>query len=131
MFRILLTATILFAGAGGAFAADTAVDHAAMIASVKTVKPVEGFNHEIGGQRFVGYFVARDGACAVTVMTADRDDERLAKAPTRTELLIPAADRSEIEAEGGRALGIGCTVDADAIKIVTLEPRTMRSAARP
>lgn len=126
----ILTLAALFATAAtlGAQAGEPR-DHAALMASVKTVKPIEGFNHVIGGERFVGYFQTKAGACAVTLLKAGAEDERLTIAPSRIDLVIPAADRTEIPAEGGRALGLGCTVDADALKIVTLEPRGLNQAA--
>lgn len=131
MTRILTAAALLAAATLAAQAGEPRSQagaglprsHAEMMAAVKTVKPIEGFNHVIGGERFVGYFQTKAGACAVTVVKAGAEDERLTIAPTRMELVIPAADRAEIPAEGGRALGLGCTVDADALKIVTLEPR--------
>lgn len=128
MIRILTAAALLATATLSAQAGEPR-DHAAMMAAVKTVKPVEGFNHVIGGERFVGYFQTKAGACAVTVLKVGAEDERLTIAPSRIELVIPAADRAEIPAEGGRALGLGCTVDADALKIVTLEPRGPDQAA--
>lgn len=128
MIRILTAAALLATATLSAQAGEPR-DHAAMMAAVKTVKPVEGFNHVIGGERFVGYFQTKAGACAVTVLKVGAEDERLTIAPSRIELVIPAADRAEIPAEGGRALGFGCTVDADALKIVTLEPRGLNQAA--
>lgn len=128
MIRILTAAALLATATLSAQAGEPR-DHAAMMAAVKTVKPVEGFNHVIGGERLVGYFQTKAGACAVTVLKVGAEDERLTIAPSRIELVIPAADRAEIPAEGGRALGLGCTVDADALKIVTLEPRGLNQAA--
>ena len=127
--RTALAAISIFASVAIAQGAET-TPHAARLAAVHSFKPIEGFNHVIGATRYVGYFTQRDGGCAVTVITAGAEDTALVVPPKRMELVIPAADRTEIEAEGGRALAIGCTVDADQIKLVTLEPLPMRAASR-
>jgi hypothetical protein len=66
----------------------------------------------------------------VTVINAAADDDRLIETPQRQTIVIPAADRTEVEADQGKALGIGCTADADAIKVVPLEPRNRETARR-
>jgi hypothetical protein len=94
--------------------------HAALLASVTSYKPMQGFNQIVGDKRFVGYFLAEGGACSVTVFTALADDERLVVAPQRASFTIKAADRAELSAGHGDALGIACTVDADRIVLAPL-----------
>jgi hypothetical protein len=52
------------------------------------------------------------------------------ESPRRQKIAIPAGKRIEVESDHGKALGIGCTADADAIKVVALEPRNRESASR-
>ncbi len=104
--------------------------HADYIASVATYKPIQGFNHIVGSRQFVGYFVSAKDGCAVTVINAAAEDDRLIETPKRQLITIPAAGRTEIKADQGRALGIGCTADADAIKVVPLEYRNSKVASR-
>jgi hypothetical protein len=118
----------LIASTGAAFATEAAT-HAEHLASVATYRPMQGFNHVVGTKRFVGYFLPSKDVCSVTVMLAIADDERLATPPQRIQIEIPAAGRSEVAADGGDALGIACTVDADAIKVAPLHARPARSAA--
>ncbi|MDE3177985.1 MAG: hypothetical protein KGM15_17940 [Pseudomonadota bacterium] len=94
---------------------------------VSTYKPMAGFNHVVGGERFVGYFLAGPDRCDVTLFQARADDEALPVAPRRLVLQIAAGGRSELDAGLGAALAIACTADADAIKIA---PQTGREAAR-
>ena len=60
---------------------------------VATYKPMAGFNHVVGGERFVGYFLAGPDRCDVTVFQARADDEALATpaAPLRACRSPPAA----------------------------------------
>jgi hypothetical protein len=116
--------------AGMAMASDASPGHMAYLASVATYKPMQGFNHIVGPKRFVGYFLQKPNVCAVTVMVALADDERLATPPQRVQIEIPAANRSEVLAGNGDALGIACTVDADAIKVVPLLARPTKAASK-
>ena len=101
--------------------------HADYVASIATYKPIQGFSHVVGSRHFVGYFVAAKESCAVTVINAAADDDRLIETPQRQTITIAAGDRAEVKADHGKALGIGCTADADAIKVVLLEHRAFAS----
>ncbi len=101
--------------------------HASYVASVATYKPIQGFNHVVGSRQFVGYFMTAKDGCAVTVINAAADDDRLIETPERQTLTIGAGDRVELKADHGKALGIGCTADADAIKVVPLESKAFAS----
>ena len=113
-----------------AVSAKDGVPHSTYTASVATYKPVRGFSHVVGSRHFVGYFVRANDGCALTVINAAVGDDRLIEAPRPRKIVIPAGGRTEVQADHGRALGIGCTADADAIKVVVLEPRNGQSASR-
>ena len=104
--------------------------HSEYTASVATYKPIQGFSHVVGSTHFVGYFVMAKDGCAVTVINATVGDDRLIESPRSQKIAIPAGGRIEVQSDHGRALGIGCTADADAIKVVALEPRNSESASR-
>ena len=110
--------------------AQDGVPHSAYTASVATYKPIQGFSHVVGSRHFVGYFVMANDGCAVTVINATAGDDRLIESPRRRKIAIPAGGRAEVQAGYDRALGIGCTADADAIKVVALEPPNSQSASR-
>ncbi len=101
--------------------------HADYMKRVATYKPMAGFNHVVGGERFVGYFLAGPDRCDVTVFQARADDESLTSPPRRFVLQIAAGGRSELEAGSMAALAIACTADADAIKIAP-QIRSARAA---
>ena len=110
--------------------AQDATPHSAYTSAVATYKPIQGFSHVVGSRHFVGYFIMAKDGCAVTVIDATVGDDRLIETPRRQKIAIPAGGRTEVKADHGRALGIGCTTDADAIKVVALEPRNGKSASR-
>ena len=98
--------------------------------SVPVYKPVQGFSHVVGERHFVGYFVTAKDRCAVTVIDARADDDRLLETPRRQTFELPAAARAEIEAGHGKALGIGCSADADEISVAALQPAAPTTASR-
>ena len=113
-----------------AASAKDAIVHSVYTASVATYKPIQGFSHVVGSKHFVGYFVMAKDGCAVTVINTTVGDDRLIESPRSQKIAIPAGGRIEVQSDHGRALGIGCTADADAIKVVALEPRNSESASR-
>ena len=129
MLRHALTAiaaSTVFAG----FAHAGSTDHGALLASVASYKPMQGFNHIVGDKRFVGYFLPENGACSVTVFTALADDEQLTVAPTRVTVAIKAADRTEFAAGNGDALGVACNVDTDRIAVAPLTLPHIKAAMK-
>ncbi|MFY9875732.1 MAG: hypothetical protein WAL20_08830 [Rhodomicrobium sp.] len=110
-----------------AVSAKDGVPHSTYAASVATF---QSFSYVVGSRHFVGYFVIANNGCALTVINAPAGDDRLIEPPRRRKIVIPAGGRTEVQADHGGALGIGCTADADAIKVVVLEPGNGRSASR-
>jgi hypothetical protein len=114
----------------GVAAAEAAENnHWEYLASVATYKPMAGFNHVVGPTRFVGYFLPGPNLCRVTIFEAGADDEALVVPPRRTTINIEAAGRAGFLAGDGSALAIGCTADADLIKIAP--QRRLLSLSRP
>ena len=99
-------------------------------ASVSTYKPIQGFSHTVGERHFVGYFVVAQDRCAVTVIDATVARDRDLDGPRRQKFELPAGGRTEIKADHGKALGIGCSAGAGEITIVALEPNIPNSASR-
>ena len=113
-----------------AVSAKDGIPHSTYAASVATYKPIQGFSYIVGSRHFVGYFVMANNECALTVFNVTVGDDRLIEFPQPRKIVIPAGGRTEVQADHGRALGVGCTADADAIKVVALEPRRGQSASR-
>jgi hypothetical protein len=108
-------AAVINMGVAAAEAAENS--HWACLASTATYKPMAGFNQIVGPTRFVGYFLPGPNLCRVTLFEAAADDQSLVVPPRRTTIDIEAAGRAEFPAGDGSALAIGCTAEADTIKI--------------
>lgn len=112
-----------------AFAGEKAT-HADYAAAVSTYKPMQGFTHTVANRHFVGYFLAANDACAITVIDATVGDDHLLDGTRRHKFILPAGDRKEIKAGQGKALGVGCAGDATHISVVALEHDAVESASR-
>jgi hypothetical protein len=104
--------------------------HSDYVAAVSTYKPMQGFTHTVARRHFVGYFLASNDACAVTVIDATVGDDHLLDGTRRNTFILPAGDRKEIKAGQGKALGVGCSGDATHISVVALEPGAVETANR-
>lgn len=113
------------------FAASAAQkSHADYIASVSTYKALHGFSHTVGDRHFVGYFLKASNGCAVTVIDATVGDDRLTDGARPQKFTLAAGDRTEVKAGQGKALGIGCNAEADAISVVALENPNVASVTQ-
>jgi len=104
--------------------------HAEYLASIATYKPLQGFSHTVGERHFVGFFVVAEGRCRVTVIDATAGDDPNFEAPRRRKFELRAGGSAEIKADHGKALGVGCTADANEITVIALEPSSSESASR-
>lgn len=129
MLTRILAASAIFLSGAAAFAGRAG--HGEHLARVAAYEPMQAFNQIVGETQFIGYFLAAEDACEVTVMVSVAGDERLTAEPRRIDLVIKAADRSEIAADEDRVLAIGCTVDADEIRVVDLSRSEARPARKP
>lgn len=94
--------------------------HASYLAQVATYRSAQGFSAVVGDKRFTGFFIAKPGACRVTLIVSRADDEQLRQAPQRLEFALGAANVIQISAGGGQALGVACTAEADTVKVASL-----------
>ncbi len=85
------------------------VDDAAVI-----VAPYAGLSLEAGGKHVVGYYVAVDGGCKVTIAIADqfRDDVDAPAAGSRLHTLVAAGHMARVETSAGPSLEFVCAPGA-------------------
>lgn len=88
------------------------------------VKPLNGIALTVGPKRAIGYYVARDGICNLTLMIADAysDDAAIGKAePVRVTASIPEMTTASIETMAGSALAFGCGEGAATMRVQPVE----------
>ncbi len=108
---------------------DAAVGLAAA-AGPAAVTPMAAFVEDIGGKQVVGYYLAQDEACAVTMMIAEVPGE--AAAPTtaaRVSFALPPTARATVESALGGRLALTCGADAGTL-VVDSRPAARQLASR-
>ena len=90
--KVLLSG-LLFAAAG-AFTAQAAESDAAVY------RPTQGLNHRFGSKLAVGYFLQKDGACALSIFLTENATRARLRRPRR-------ACKNEVVAWGGRQTEFG------------------------
>jgi hypothetical protein len=121
---IAATALLPFAAA-----AQEKTSHSDYLRTVTVRKPLHAFSQVVGARHFVGFFVVANDGCAVTVVDATVGGDLLAGAPRKQKFVLPAGGRTEIKADHGKALGVGCSADANEITVAVLEPDAAASAS--
>lgn len=122
----LATGTALAATA----AADGARSHDRHLAQTGTYRPIEGFSRVVAGKRFSGFFTSARGACSVSLIISQADDEGLRTPVQRMQFELSATQGVDISADQREALGMACSVDADALKVASLRRIDARTVQR-
>lgn len=110
--RTLAIAAALAAPTGSLYAADTL-----------TMKPRHGISFDVGSDRAVSYFVAKEGSCKLVVTIAGEPDwdNPQSFAPTRFEALVSAERTVRYNATEGKTLAFFCAAGATAMSVTGLE----------
>ncbi|MDX2258283.1 MAG: hypothetical protein NW205_05135 [Hyphomicrobiaceae bacterium] len=88
--------------------AATSTAYAGDAASLK-MKPKHGVSIQIGGKHAAGYFLAKAGACDLTVlMSAPTEDMSTAVAATRLNVAVAPARPARIDTGEGKVLEFSC-----------------------
>lgn len=131
----LAIATFAVAASAGVTLATTASadgrrPHNPYVAQTFTYRPMEGFSRVVADKRFTGFFTAARGACSVSLILSQADDEALRTPIQRIRFELGATQVADIAANDREALGIACSVDADALEVAALSRTRTRTVAR-
>src|SRR4051812_20227626 len=95
-----------------------------------TVGPMAAFVQDIGGKQVVGYYLAENSACDVTMMVGDSLAEDMpATSAARVHFALPAAASATVESAEGGKLAVTCGPDAGTL-VVDSHPAANRLASR-
>ncbi len=91
--------------------------------SALRVKPLAVVSLTLGTKRAIGYYLADNGACNMTLLLSEIDyDEKLAVANSaRITSVIGAGTSSRIDTEYGRSLVMSCETGASAMTVQTID----------
>jgi hypothetical protein len=81
--------------------------------------PGQGMIHTTGSTHSVGYFLQKEGACAVTLFTKEAtglDDERI-PAATRMRVSIKPGEKIELSNDDGKEMQVICGAGASTVEV--------------
>jgi hypothetical protein len=87
-------------------------------AALDVYKPAQGIVETFGSKHTIGYFVQKDGACAMTLFLAEAAaDGESVPASARVRLNVKAGDKAELGAVEGQSLELTCGTDAASVEV--------------
>jgi len=120
MTKILMTA----------FGGLMALSGVALAGEQGSVAPMGAFVQDIGGQQVVGYYLAENDACQITMMTgASPSDENADPQSSRIRFALAPMGSATFESEQGGKLSLSCGEHADTL-VVNAMPATRQLASR-
>lgn len=94
--------------------------HAGSMGEPAVYKPVQAISHYFGSKHAVGYYLAQDGACAMTVfISEDTDGRATAPSATRMKFTVKAGDKAELGSVEAQTLEITCGTNAASVEVRT------------
>jgi hypothetical protein len=81
--------------------------------------PGQGMIHTTGSTHTIGYFLQKDGACALTLFTKEAtslDEDRLPKA-TRMRVSIKPGEKVELSNDDGKEMQVVCGANASTVEV--------------
>ena len=90
------------------------------LASLVTMKPLQGVSFDIGTKRAVSYFLSDHDACKLTLMLAEvaDDGEVNGLTATRVTIAVEAGKAAHLDTAEGKSLEFMCQAGAHVMSIV-------------
>ncbi len=105
-----LAGALLFAGAAllstGAAAGDAGL-----------YRPAQGLSHVFGSKHAVGYFLQRNGACAVNLFLAENTGEDAGPSASRLQLTVMPGDNVKLSSAEGQTIEMKCGDGAATLEV--------------
>jgi hypothetical protein len=83
------------------------------------MRPLMATSLNAGGAHVTSYFEPANGACRLTMMIADKDDERVS--PTRVQMTIEPGRAAYVDDTEGKSSRFTCLYRAEAMNVVRVE----------
>jgi hypothetical protein len=99
--RTILLSALLFASASAANAGATDINS-------RVYRPIEGLSYNFGSKLAVGYFLQKDGTCALNLFLAENTGDDTGPSAARLQFKVAPAESIKINSVEGQALEIKC-----------------------
>lgn len=107
---VALAAGVMGVLAAGAVSADESLRKYHQVGNIEIMKPGRGVSLDIGGKHAVGYFIAKNNACHLTVVVADAASWETGLDSPGTRFTIPVAPGKgfQVDASAGQSAEFFC-----------------------
>ena len=105
-----LAGALLFAGA--AF-----LSNGAAAGDADLYRPAQGLSHFFGSKHAVGYFLQKNGACAVNLFLAENAGEDAGPSASRLELTVMPGDNVKLSSVEGQTIEMKCGDGAATLEV--------------
>jgi hypothetical protein len=107
--KVLLSG-VLFVVAG-TFAAQAADSVAAVY------RPAQGLTHRFGSKLAVGYFLQKDGGCALSVFLTENTEDSTPPSASRLQVKVAAGESVKLNSVEGKSLEIKCGAEGATLEV--------------
>ncbi len=85
--------------------------------------PLKGVTFDVGAKHAVGYFMSKNGACAVTLVVADAmtDENVVPAAGARVSVSVQDGKSVRLDTAMGKSLDFACTENASVMNVRPVE----------
>lgn len=96
-----------------------AIAHADDATGLKTLYPTHGISIDVGSKRVIGYYLASNDTCNLTVLMSDKQsgDDVPATSAARLKQSIAATGKARIDTAEGESLELTCQPGATAMTV--------------
>lgn len=108
--RKMLGGAFLFAGAALLSSPVAAAD-------VASYQPAQGLSHVFGSKHAVGYFLQKDGACALNVFVAENSGEEAGTSASWLKVKVLPGEGLKLTSVEGQTIEIKCGANASTLEV--------------
>lgn len=101
-------------------------------AKTSVLSPIWAIVMPVGGQKAVGYFTTKAGACDLTlhVVPAFQSDDSMPLPPARVKMSVKSGAHALVETAAGESLSLTCHDNATLMSIEPVTPVTYAAVAK-
>jgi hypothetical protein len=108
--RKVLGGALLLAGAA-------LLNSSAAAEKMAMYRPAQGLSHVFGSKHAVGYFLQKDGACAIDLFLAEHTGEEPGPSASRVQFKVEPGEAFKLGSAEGQILEVKCGANASTLEV--------------
>jgi hypothetical protein len=115
--EVLMTGSRKVLGGALLFAGAALLSSPAAASEVAMYQPAQGLSHVFGSKHAVGYFLQKDGACALNVFLAENTGEEAGPAASWLKMKVLPGEGLKLTSAEGQTIEIKCGANASTLEV--------------